>query len=225
MNLRNWILFGVLLLLPFAGNSQRMWKGAYNRLGLKAGVNHFNIKTEDLPVSGGTSWTAGFTTRSSFYDDFQFIYGIQFFDLKAKVTGRDRIDYSTPNEEINFSMIGVQGSFLGSYKIMDHFLSVEAGPVIQVNGQFNPRQDRELWYIDGYDYIAKDLRKVSPFNVNFAVGVSGGFEQLKFWAQYQHGLNNFLGKLNKQGLEEVDPNTPEFNGRIKLINVGVAVFL
>lgn len=227
MNLRNGILLlACLLFLPFVGNAQRgIWDGAYNRFGLKAGVNHFNIDTQELPLTSRTSWTAGFTTRSSFHDNFQFIYGINFYDFKAQVTGREKLDYSTPNQEIDYNMIGVQANFFGSYKIFGHHLSVEAGPVIQVNGKFEPRQDKELWYIDGYDFTANDIRKVSTFNFNLAVGLSGGFEKLKFWAQYQHGLNNILAPLNDEGLEEIDPDTPEFKGTIGMITAGVAMFL
>ena len=64
MTHRNWLILAGIFLLPFAAQSQRMWKGAYNRLGLKAGANHFSIVTDDLPSEANTSWTAGFTTRS-----------------------------------------------------------------------------------------------------------------------------------------------------------------
>src|SRR5690606_34495929 len=110
MNLRKGIFFLLigLLLMPLGVNAQRgMWDGAYNRLGLQAGMNHFNIDTDELPLTARTSWTAGFTTRSSFYDNFQFIYGINFFDFKTQITGREKIDYSTENEEIDYNMIGV----------------------------------------------------------------------------------------------------------------------
>lgn len=228
MNIKNGmlVLLTCVILLPLAGHAQRgMWDGAYNRLGLQAGMNHFNINTDELPVTARTSWTAGFTTRSSFYDNFQFIYGINFFDFKTQVTGREKIDYSTANEEIDYNMIGVQANFFGSYKILGHHLSVEMGPVLQVNGKYEPRQDKELWYVDGYDLTASDISKVSTFNVNFAVGISGGFEKLKFWTQYQHGLNNFFAPLNSRNLEEIDPTAPEFKGRIGMITAGVAMFL
>ena len=225
MTLRNWLILAGIFLLPFAAHSQRMWKGAYNRLGLKAGANHFSILTDDLPSEANTSWTAGFTTRSSFYDNIQFIYGINFFDFKNKIMGREKIDYSTPNEVIDYNMIAVQANFFASYKLLDHHLSVEAGPVVQVNGKLEPRQDKELWYIDGYDILATDISKVSTFNFNLAIGISGGFEKLKFWAQYQHGLNNFLNGLNDEGLHETDASVPKFDGRISMVTAGVVMFL
>ena len=218
-------MVGGLLLLPFAANAQDIWRGAYNRLGLKAGANNFNIDTDQLPISSSTSWTAGFTTRSSFYDDFQLIYGLQFYDFKAKVTGREKIDFSSGYEEMDYNMIGVQGSFLLSYKILDHHLSVEAGPVLQVNGKFDPAQNRELWYVGDTKLQAGNISKVSAFNVNFAVGISGGFERLKFWAQYQYGINNMLNRLNGEDLQEIDSSVPEFDGHMTMISGGIVMFL
>ena len=64
----------IIVFITFAASAQRRgWEGSYNRLGIQAGVNHFNIITDDFDVTAKTSWTAGFTTRSSFYDDFQFV--------------------------------------------------------------------------------------------------------------------------------------------------------
>lgn len=222
---KNLLIFCAILMLPFASNAQRIWEGAYNRLGLKGGVNYFNIQTENLPVTGAVSWTAGFTTRSSFQNNFQFIYGLNFYDLNSTVTGREEMDYSTPSEEIDFKMIAVQANFFLSYKILGHFLSLEGGPVVQVNSKFEPAQNRELYYIDSYNIQAMDLEKVSPFNFNVAVGVSGGFEKFKFWAQYQYGLNNILNGLNDEGLGGIDSSATNFHGNISLISGGIIVFL
>lgn len=218
------LLFGILL-LPFASNAQGKWQGAYNRLGFKAGANHFGIETDNFVSEAGTSWTAGFTTRSSFYNSFQYIYGISFFDFRNEIAGRKSLSGSTATELMEYKMIGVQASFLGSFKLLDHHLSVEAGPVIQVNGKMEPGEAQELWYVDGYDILATDISKVSAFNFNLAFGISGGFEVLKFWVQYQYGLNNFLKGLNDQALQTKDASVPKFEGRISMITGGVVVFL
>ena len=225
MNLRKDLFLLGILLLPFASNAQGRWQGAYNRLGFKAGANHFNIATDGFSSEAATSWTAGFTTRSSFYNNFQYIYGISFFDFRNEIAGRKTLEESAATEVLDYKMIGVQASFLGSFKLLDHHLSVEAGPVIQVNGKMEPGEDQELWYVDNYDILATDISKVSTFNFNLAFGISGGFEVLKFWAQYQYGLNNFLKGLNDEGLQGKDSSVPEFEGRISMLTAGVVVFL
>lgn len=194
-------------------------------MGFKGGLNVLSIQNETLPFSEEISWTAGLTTRSSYFDDFQFIYGINFYDFKTTLPGRTRPEYTEATEEIKFNMIAVQVNFFASYKILGHHLSVEAGPVVQVNGELEPQLNQEYFYVTDYDLQAKDLQKVSAFNFNLAVGLSGGFERVKFWGQYQYGLNNFLNRLNDENLDALDPRAKNFQGNINMISGGVVVFL
>lgn len=225
MKILKFTLLSVLLVIPLFGSAQWMWEGEYNRFGLQAGANHFNISTGDLPISAGTSWTAGFTGRASFYNDFQFVYGINFFDFRNSVAGRIEADPDSNPAGIEFNTIGVQGSLMGSLKILEHYLSVEAGPVLQINSKFNPRQDKELFYIEDYDLQARDIREISTFNVNLAIGATGGFESFKAWVQYQHGVNNILNGLNDEGLREKDPGAADFRGYVSMFMIGIAMFL
>lgn len=224
MKNRNFIL-GLLMLFPFFSQAQRIWDGEYNRLGLQAGVNHFNVHTGNFSISPGTSWTAGFSGRASYYNDFQFIYGLNFFDFNATIDGRQKQEDEIASEELPFNMIGVQGNFFGSYKIIENYLSAEAGPVIQVNGKFEPRQDRELFYVEEYEIQATDLENVSTLNFNMAVGISGGFESVKFFAQYQYGINNFFGGLEDEGLSGIDSRVTDLSANLSIITAGIIVFL
>lgn len=224
MQLKRWLVLLVICLFSINSHAQ-LWDDEYNRLGLKAGANYFNIITQDLPLTPKASWTAGFTTRSTFRRNFQWIYGLQFYDFQATITGEQKLDHSQPYEQIPFNMIGVQASFLGSYKILGDHLSVEVGPVIQVNGKFEPQQNMELYYIKGYSFQSQDMQNLSTFNFNLAFGISGGVEKVKLWAQYQIGLNNILSGLNKENLEEKDPIAKNFEGRLSMLTAGIVVFL
>lgn len=225
MNLKKILFFAALLMVALQADAQRLWDGNYNRFGVQAGVNRFNIHTDELEVNPGISWTAGFHSRASFYNDFQFIYGINFYDYKLTIDGREKIETPVADSEIEYNMIGVQLNFFGSYKILDHNLSVEAGPVVQVNGKLNARQDKEYWYLGNYDIQAIDIEKVSPFNVNLAAGISGGSETLKLWAQFQYGLNNMLKGLEDEGLQEIDPSVPKMTGHMSMLAGGIVIFL
>ena len=225
MDKKNWIFIVIAILFSFQCQAQRIWDGEYNRLGLQAGANNFNILTGNFEVKPGTSWTAGFTTRANYYNDFQIIYGLNFFDFNASVPGRERIVDPIANEDVEYNMIGVQVNLMGSYKLIGNHLGVEAGPVIQVNGKFEPRQDKELFYLEEYDILASDIEDVSTINFNLAVGLSGGFESFKFFAQYQYGINNFLNGLNDEGLNDVDPRAIDFQGKLSIITAGIMIFL
>lgn len=226
MNLKMMLFCAGIMLFSLQTNAQRrMWDGEYNRLGLQAGANRFNIITDDLSIDPKISWTAGFTTRASFYNDFQFVYGINFFDFNVDIQGREKMETLEASEMIPHNMIAVQLNFFGSYKLYDHYLSIEAGPVVQVNGKLEARQDRELWYVSTYDVQAMDIEKVSPFNVNLAVGLTGGLETVKFWVQYQHGINNVLNGLNDEGLQDLDADFPELKGNMSIIVAGITMYL
>lgn len=221
-----YILLLYSLVVTCVSNGQGMWDDIYNRFGAQAGVHQFSIITDDIDLEKGISWSAGFTARAFLYENFQVVYGLSFYDFKNTVAGRERQDLLSRKDDIQYNLVGLQTIFLGSYKIIDHYLSVEAGPVVQMNGRFKPRQDKELYFIEGYNNIvAKDLKKISGFNVNLALGVTGGFQAFKFWAQYQHGINNILRGLKDEGLETKDPKAINFKGHIKIFSLGIAIFL
>ncbi|WP_424492801.1 hypothetical protein [Salinimicrobium sp. GXAS 041] len=222
---KSYWIFYFLLMCSLVSHSQRMWKGNYNRLGMQAGVNHFNIHTGNFDVTSKTSWTAGFTARANYYNDFQFIYGLNFFDFNVEIPGRQLQEDVEVSEALQYNMIAVQANFFGSYKIIGNYLSIEAGPVVQVNGKFEPREDKKRFYVQDYDIQAIDLENVSVFNVNFAAGISGGFESVKFFAQYQYGINNFFNGLKGEDLDESDPRVTDLSGNLSIITGGVMFFL
>lgn len=226
MDFKKFLLFGIIIFFSVNAHAQRsMWDGSYNRLGIQAGANYFNIVTNDFQVTPKVSWTAGFTTRASFYENWQLVYGVNFYDYKLDIEGREKIELTSPMEAIEYNMIGVQGNFFASYKLYEHYLSVELGPVVQVNGKLDARQDKELWYIGNYNVNAIDIEKISAFNVNMALGLSGGMETLKFWVQYQYGLNNMLKGLDDEGLEEKDAGMSNLKGHMSMLAGGVTIFL
>lgn len=226
MDLKKILLLGIITFFTLNTNAQRsIWDGSYNRLGVQAGANYFNIVTNDFQVTPKVSWTAGFTTRASFYENWQFVYGVNFYDFKLDIEGREKLELTSPLQAIEYSMIGVQGNFFASYKLYEHFLSVEAGPVVQVNGKLDARQDKELWYIGNYNVNAIDIEKISAFNVNMAVGLSGGMETVKFWLQYQYGLNNMLKGLEDEGLQEKDAGMSNPKGHMSMVAGGITIFL
>lgn len=226
MRIRKILLLTIFFGSAFCTKAQRIWDGEYNRLGLQAGVNHFNIRSDAFPVIPKMSWTAGFTTWDSFYNDFQFIYGINFFDFKMSMDGRTKKAPESPYAEIPFTMIGVQANFFGSYKIIQQYLSVQGGPILQINGKFDARQDTEYLFIDGYSELNPiDLEEISSVNFNLAIGISGGLEKVKLWLQYQYGVNNFFKKLTDDGLGEKEPSLSGLTGHLSIMTGGLIVFL
>ena len=189
---------------------------AYNRMGAQAGFVLFDITTDDFIATQGEGFGGGFTSRGSFRNQFDLIYGINFMGSSFSIEGTD----GTTLQNIDFSIQGVQLQFLGSYNIVKHHLSLEFGPILNVTGKMKVKRDAQSDYlITGYNELkASDLENISPINFRVMGGLTAGIEDFRATAQYQYGVTNMLNRLNDQGLEKND-----FEGNSGTILLG-AVF-
>ncbi len=174
----------------------------YNFLGIQGGITLFDIQTDDLVTEQGTGFIAGFTTRGAFRNDFDLIYGISFQSSSVGVEGSNLLE----TQNIGYTIQGAQINFLGSYNIVPKHLSIEFGPIFDINGKMKlDRDEYEDYILTGYNTLtAKDIQEISRFNVRLAGGLTVGLEHFRVSAQYQYGVTNILGKLNDRGLENED---------------------
>ena len=191
----------------------------YNFLGIQGGVTFFDIQTDDLVTTQKTGFTAGFTTRGAFRNDFDLIYGISFQGAAVGVEGSDPL--GTDKQNIGYTIQGAQINFLGSYNLVVKHLSIEFGPIFDINGKMKLDNDRyEDYILTGYSTItAKDIQEISRFNVRLAGGVTAGLEHFRISGQYQYGVTNMLAKLNEKGLENKD-----FKGHSSTIVVAAVIY-
>jgi hypothetical protein len=174
----------------------------YNRIGAQAGYILFDITTEDFISTQGEGFGAGFTSRGSFWNSFDLIYGLNFMGSNVSIQGTDGVK----TQNIDFSIQGVQMQFLGSYNIVKHHLTLEFGPTLNVTGKMKVKRDAQSEFlIEGYNELtAADLENISPINFRVVGGLSAGLESFRATAQYQYGVTNVLNRLNDQGLEKND---------------------
>jgi len=219
MSLKN--LFFVTLAFLFVQDtfSQRNFDH-YNRLGVTAGYTLFDITTSDLTTKQAGGFMLGFTTRGSFRNNFDLIYGLNFYNTKVEVLGRNPVSF-TDTEYIEYTIQSVQINFLGSYNIIKHHLSLEFGPVLNVNGKMKVDSERfEDYILEGYDFLkAVEIENISPINFLVTGGISGGIEHFRASVQYQYGVTNMLNKLNDKGLENTD-----FKGNSSTITIALVVY-
>jgi hypothetical protein len=203
MNFKQLFFVSFCLLFFQQTFSQRNYND-YNFLGIQGGITLFDIQTDDLVTQQQTGFTAGFTTRGAFRNDFDLIYGLNFQSSSVGVEGSNFLGTDTQN--ISYTIQGAQINFLGSYNIVVKHLSVEFGPIFDVNGKMKLDNDKyEDYILSGYSTItAKDIQEISRFNVRLAGGLTAGLEHFRISAQYQYGVTNMLGKLNDRGLENKD---------------------
>ncbi|QQX77622.1 MULTISPECIES: hypothetical protein [Aequorivita] len=212
------LIFATLFLFSIQQSfAQRNYDG-YNFLGIQGGITFFDIITDDLVTQQKEGFTAGFTTRGAFRNDFDLIYGLSFQSASVGVEGRGLLGNT---ENIGYTIQGVQLNFLGSYNIIVKHLSLEFGPIFDINGKMKLEDDKyEDYILTGYNTLtAADIQDISKFNVRLAGGLTAGLEHFRVSAQYQYGVTNMLGSLNDKGLENED-----FKGNSSTIVLAAVIY-
>lgn len=162
----------------------------------------------------------GLQMRGNVYNNFDMMYGIAFYDSNLAISAK-----STPvggiSRDLNYNLQSAQISVLAGYKIIKNHLSIEAGPVLNINGELTLKDTQyENYIIDGYSTLrATDIEEVSKVNFHLAGGISAGLKNFRLFALYQYGVTNILNKLNEKDLENSD-----FKGNSVLLSFGVTVY-
>lgn len=182
-----------LALLPMLSFAQMDYRDS-NHITLFGGITNFDLKTDDFQNSAANGWTVGAGIRGNFYNNFDMIYSIQFFENKFEAPVGATPLLATENAV--FKTQGVQISLMPSYNIVYNHLSIEAGPVFQVNGKLSYDKDKEGYFMNSTGFTLKEMEKVNTFNFLGAVGVTAGIREVRVGFKYMYGFSNFLGKMN-----------------------------
>jgi hypothetical protein len=201
MSLKTLLIVTVLVLFFQQTFSQRNYE-EYNRIGLTGGLTIFDINTSNLVTEPGYGFAGGFTTRGSFRNDFDLIYGISFTNNTIGIKGSSLTD----TQFINYQIQAAQITFLGSYNIVKHHLTLEFGPILNVNGKMKLDSDRYNNYIlEGYELLrAQDIQDINRINFHVTGGLTAGLKNFRISGMYQYGVTNMLGRLNDKNLENND---------------------
>ncbi len=197
------LLVAITLLFVTNSFSQRPNYDIKNFIGLYGGITQFDIATDNFITEKQNGWIAGLTgivnVEHKWYD---VSYGIQFSQNNLNISGRMTSDVQG-EESIEYKLSAAQLALFMHAKIIGQNLAIDFGPVIQANGFLELKdKTREEYYINGFDGLqAIDLRDISKFNINGAIGATAGISNFRVRAQYQYGLTNILNKLNDLNIE------------------------
>ena len=165
-----------------------------NMIGITLGLNQFDLNTSNFKTTPGIGWNVGLSMRGNFYDDWDAIYGIQFSEYNFKVA---TLNATLQDRETNFKLPCANITFQLSYKFIENHLSMEFGPMVQVNGKFDVPTDEENYFVKGNPtYTAKDLTNSSNVTVYPVIGITAGVRNARLNVTYQYGLNNMLAKVD-----------------------------
>jgi len=223
MSLRNLLFVAIALTVCVTTLAQRNYDD-YNRIGIQGGVSFFDINTSNFVTEQQTGFGAGFTTRGSFRNNFDLIYGLTFFSNKIGILGSNVAASPFEKQFITYTIPSVQLNFLGSYNIVKHHFSLEFGPILNVNGNMKVDSERlENYILDGYTTLrAQDIEDISPINFHVMGGATVGLESFRLSAQYQYGVTNMLNKLNDQDIE--NSSGDEFKGNSSTIVIMAVIY-
>lgn len=220
---RSILLLSVFICTQFSHAQGRNYGGdSYNKLGAQVGVTYGAIESDNFNISKRTGIMGGLTTRANVYNNFLVVYGVNFYSMSNGIMGHAL--GSNESTEIDFKTTGVQLNLFAGHKIIGEHLSIEAGPILQVNSKWTVDNQYKNYLIEDYILTAQDLEEVSRINFNLAASISGGFRDVKLWLQYQYGVTNFLKDLNDGDLQNIDPRVANLEGHLGLATAGVVYY-
>lgn len=213
------LLTGVFIFISWAASAQYGYRDS-NMIGIIAGANQLNLNTKNFDTKAEMGWNVGLSRRGNYYDDFDMVFAMQFSENKFAVPTHN---VALTAEDVHYKLPNVQVSLMLSYKIVDDILSVEFGPVLQVNDKLGIDSkdktntiDGAAPKLDGTPLLAGDIIKISHFNFYPAAGVTAGVRNFRANVQYLYGVTNMLGRLNnaENGLQHFKGSAGILSGNI-----------
>lgn len=205
----------VVLTVGFVTNSFAQPKNydIKNGFGLSGGITQYEILTDNFETTKGEGWIGGMSATVSLpHRWYSVSYGMQLSESTFGIMGRlNNTDVTT--QEIEYKVFKAQLAFLFHIKLVEDFVTLDAGPVLQYNSKLELADDmQEDYFLLGYNNLtAKDISEISNINFNGAIGLSAGFSHFRVKAQYLYGFTNMFSKLNDQDLN-VGDNKAKFKG-------------
>ena len=213
--MKNLLAVIALVLLALPAKAQYGYRDG-NRIGLTLGVTQMSLATSNFNTKPGLGWIGGLAVRGNYYDNFSMIFGMQFTESSFSVETKTPIVFKT--KDVKYTLSGAQVRLILSYNVIKDVMSIDAGPVLQVNGKLRIKNDDKNNIIPGTALVAKDITGIAPIHGNFYFGLSGGNRRVRAILCYEYGMNNFLNKLNKDDDLVAKNNGDKFNGHMGLLS-------
>jgi hypothetical protein len=206
-----------LLMLSVTSFAQYGYRDG-NRIGISAGVSQTTLFTNNFNAKPELGFAGGLSVRGNYYNNWSMIYGMQFFSNNFSLE-------STFDQKIKYNIQGVQVRLLLSYNVVEDHVSLDFGPVLQINGKMKIASSDETKLLKGTLLRADQILDVSQLSGNFYLGCSAGTKTGRAVIFYEYGFTNFLNKLNKDDALILLNNNDKFKGNLGSINGQVVINL
>lgn len=208
------LYFVIFMLISVTCFAQYEYRDS-NRIGIFFGINQFTLNTNNFQTKPETGWNGGLSMRGNFYNNWEMVYAMQFSENNFSVVTNSGFI----TEDTNYKLASAQISLMLSYIIVENHLSLEFGPLVQINGKLKVDQNQENNIISGTTLLAKDIVAISQFNFYPVIGITTGVRHVRLNVSYQYGVNNMLGNLNNKNLGY------SFKGNPGILNGNLIIYL
>ena len=214
MKFYNIITLFFLILFSQFSNAQYGWRDG-NRIGLLGGVNMSSLYTSAIDSKSELGWTAGMQVRGNMYNEWSGAFGIRFIESNFSVATKSL--YGQAND-VKYSLNAAQIHFIFSYNVFDDVMSLDIGPMLQINGDLKFKKGLENYRIENSNLLVKDIKEITPFNGLIYVGTTIGTRVVRLNVNYTLSVNNMFNRLNNQeGLVEKN-NNENFTARMGVVS-------
>lgn len=197
------ILVAVLIGFVTVSQAQHKTYAIKNGFGIYGGITQYDILTDNFETQKENGWMVGASATVDLpHKWYNLSYTIQLAENNVGIAASP-IVLGLDEEYLKYKVFTAQIALLMHVKIVESFLTLDLGPMIQYNSDLEMKDDtKENFFIKNYDNVlAQDITDITNFNVDGAVGLSAGFSHFRLKAQYIYGFTNMLNKLNKDNLD------------------------
>ena len=193
-----------------------------NHIGISGGITNTWLYTSNFNTKPESGWIGGFSVRGNYYNDWSMIFGMQFTESNFSV---ETINTLLQNENVRYKLSGAQIRLLLSANLVKNHLSIDFGPVLQVNGKLKINEGNKNNIINGTALLADDILDITKINGNLYIGASVGGKHIRAVVFYQYGLNNIMNNLNRFDDLKLKNNNDDFKGHLGMVSGQILINL
>lgn len=215
--MKNFIAI-LITFVTFSAAAQHGYRDS-NRIGISGGITQLSLFSEQFNAKPGQGWIGGLSLRGNYYNNWQAVYGMHFTDSNFSLE-------SLTGKDINYKLSAAQVYFVFSYMVIENHLTLEIGPVLQINGKLKiDDNDKLLLLKDSPGLTANDIVNITKLNGNIYAGISAGIKNLKVHVSYQYGFNNIMNNLNKNDDLRVKNGDQRFRANLGMLSGMLIIYL
>ena len=161
-----------------------------NRIGIYAGINNTQLFTSDFNVKPEIGWSAGMQVRGNYYNDFSMIFGMQFSENNFSV---ETLSPLLQKQDVKYKIMSAQIRLLLSYNVVKDHVSIDFGPVLQVNDKLKYQDTYKNNVVSGTLLTADQIKDITKINGNVYFGTKWDAD-----TTWQQALLNQIRGMNAE---------------------------